>query len=260
MLVNFIIRGRLGNAIFRYLASALICILNNGIYAVNESHAVNGNNLSDDDFKTYQSYLLNDKAIEFSKANINMNCFYQHDLIYRKYKNQIINFANANPNHTVVTDGKLAGDNNCEIFYMKDIIHVPNNFTKKYKNVLHIRLEDFVTHNLYLKPERIIDLINANVINLINDTLCVVCSEPTTHFEKEYINLIKNALIIKNIKMIQESNDAITDYYIMKEAELLICSKSTLSWCAALLSTSIKTCYIPKNDQFQFPIDNSHAY
>ena len=32
MQVYFNIRGRLGNAIFRYLASAVICITNNGEY------------------------------------------------------------------------------------------------------------------------------------------------------------------------------------------------------------------------------------
>jgi hypothetical protein len=32
----------------------------------------------------------------------------------------------------------------------------------------------------------------------------------------------------------------------MKEAELLICSKSTLSWCSAFFSDKIKKCYMPE--------------
>ena len=56
-----------------------------------------------------------------------------------------------------------------------------------------------------------------------------------------------------------------TDYYIMKEAELLICSKSTLSWCAAFFSDKINKCFIPDyditpNSTFKRPIENTEMY
>ena len=35
MNVNFIIRGRLGNAIFRYMAAVIICLYYNGTYHIN---------------------------------------------------------------------------------------------------------------------------------------------------------------------------------------------------------------------------------
>ena len=62
-----------------------------------------------------------------------------------------------------------------------------------------------------------------------------------------------------------EHNDTITDFYIMKEAELLICSKSTLSWCAAFFSDKIQKCYLPDyittaNSTCKYPIDNTELY
>jgi hypothetical protein len=51
----------------------------------------------------------------------------------------------------------------------------------------------------------------------------------------------------------------------MKEAELLICSKSTLSWCAAFFSNNITKCYLPDyvttlNSTCKYPIDNTELY
>ena len=62
-----------------------------------------------------------------------------------------------------------------------------------------------------------------------------------------------------------EHNDTITDFYIMKESELLICSKSTLSWCAAFFSDKIQKCYLPDynetaNSSCKYPIDNTELY
>ena len=41
MLVNFIARGRLGNAIFRYMASTIMCLYYNGSYSINISQTTN---------------------------------------------------------------------------------------------------------------------------------------------------------------------------------------------------------------------------
>ena len=145
---------------------------------------------------------------------------------------------------------------------MKDIINTPESFNKKYKNVLHIRLEDFVTYNLYLNIERIINLLKKNIIS---DSLCIVCKKPETKFELSYITYIKDYLKSINVKIFTEHNDVLTDYYIMKEAELLICSKSTLSWCAAFFSDKINKCFIPDyditpNSTFKRPIENTEMY
>lgn len=263
MIVKFVPRGRLGNAIFRYLASAIICIHLNAVYCTDNLHFYTID-MTDEIFLNIIDCIINNKKIlEINENdNIIMNNYYQHDLIYKKYKNEIIDFIKKNPSHYVLTDGILAGDCNFQKFYMKDIINTPLNFCKKYKNVLHLRLEDFVLHNLYIDKSRIINLLEKNVIN--ND-ICIVCKQPNTEFEYEYIKYITNYLSLINITFILEHNDVLTDYYIMKEAEVLICSKSTLSWCAAFFSDKIKKCFFPNydisvNSTCKFPIDNTDFY
>ena len=259
MLVNFIARGRLGNAIFRYMASTIMCLYYNGSYSINISQTTN---CSDELFMRIIKNIVNKDNKILITGGINMNSFYQHDLIYRIHKQDIINFINNHPDHFVLTDGVNAGDGNIEKFYMKDIINTPESFNKKYKNVLHIRLEDFVTYNLYLNIERIINLLKKNIIS---DSLCIVCKKPETKFELSYITYIKDYLKSINVKIFTEHNDVLTDYYIMKEAELLICSKSTLSWCAAFFSDKINKCFIPDyditpNSTFKRPIENTEMY
>ena len=145
---------------------------------------------------------------------------------------------------------------------MTNIINTPTIFNKKYKNVLHIRLEDYVNYNMHLDVKRILDLLNKIIIS---DSLCIVCKKPETKFEINYIKEIINCVLSKNLQIFTEHNDTITDYYIMKEAKLLICSKSTLSWCAAFFSDKINKCYVPDYEisyvrTFKYPIDNTELY
>ena len=124
----FIAKGRLGNAIFRYMGCAIFCIKYNGEYTTKT------NNIN---------YIIDDKLFsEIIKTNISLqegnyllSDFYQHDTIYKKYKAEIIIFINKN-DHIVITDGILAGDGNRQEFLMKTIINSPHNFNKIYeKNI-----------------------------------------------------------------------------------------------------------------------------
>lgn len=264
MSINFTVTGRLGNAIFRYMASSILSIYFNIPYSINN---VQRENLSDEDFLEIINYIINGKDINPCiilkiKNGVNMNKFYQHDLIYKLYKNKIKEFINNHPSHYILTDGINAGDGKCEKFFMKDILNTPKNFNKSYNNVLHIRLEDFVDLNLYLDKERIINLLNKDIIN---NHLCILCKKPTTLFEYNYINCITTFLNSKNIMYNIESNDIMTDFYIMKEAEILICSMSTLSWSAAFFSDKIQKCFLPDydikiNSTCKSPIDNTELY
>ena len=259
MIINFCIRGRLGNAIFRYMASVIMCLYYNSSYSVNIPQQ---NDCSDEQFIKIIKNILNKQNKVLITDGINMNCFYQHDLIYKLHKKHIIEFINNHRDHYVLTDSINSGDNLNEKFYMIDIINTPSSFDKKYKNVLHIRLEDFVKYNMQLDIKRIVDLLEKI---FISDSLCIVCKKPETEFEINYIKQIINCSLSKNLKVFTEHNDTITDYYIMKEAELLICSKSTLSWCAALFSDKINKCYVPdyeisSGQTFKYPIDNTELY
>jgi hypothetical protein len=258
MYVNFCITGRLGNAIFRYMASAIICINFNGKYVVDMNQQIN---CSEGLFLSISKKLINNEIPALRLPGINMSRFYQHEIIYTINKNKIKEFILNNPDHFVLTDGITAGDKRREKFYMLDILKTPIYFNKKYKTVLHIRLEDFVNNNNYIREDRIINLLNKIIIN----SLCIVCKKPETNFEKLYIKKIKDYMDNKNIEVIIESNDTLTDYYIMKEAEILICSNSTLSWCAAFFSDSLKKCYFPDykltiNSTFKNPITDTELY
>ena len=262
MIINFCIGGRLGNAIFRYMASAIMCMCYNGIYSINNHQPYN---CDDKMFLQIIKPIINTgRPTPFTQliTGINMIDYYQHDLIYKMHKSHLLNFIQKNPSHYVLTDGINSGDQQCEKFYMMDIICTPPTFTKRYKNVLHIRLEDFVTHGLYLKVDRILALLDKNILH---DSLCIVCKKPVTNFENLYIREIIKHAFNKKIRVFLEYNDTLTDYYIMKESELLICSKSTLSWCAAFFSDKIKKCYLPEydispNSTCKSPIDNSELY
>lgn len=266
MFIHFVIRGRLGNAIFRYMACSIICIHYNATYInthiTNKITVSNKIDMTDVFFSTIINGILNnDKIFLNENCVINMTDFYQHDIIYKTYKKEIIDFINKNK-HTIMTDGILAGDQKYQIFNMVDILHTKHDFNKIYKNVLHLRLEDFITHNLYIDVNRIIKLLEKNIID---EHLCIVCNKPTMDFEYKYIKDLTTYLDIKCINYVLEHNDVITDYYIMKEAEILICSNSTLSWCASFFSDKIKKCYMPKyeisqNSTCEYPIDNTELY
>ena len=115
MQIYFCIRGRLGNAIFRYLASAVMCITNNGDYICGNSWSMP--QIDDEKFQLISNLLLTNtynKPPNTETLSVSMTGFYQHDAIYKKYKMQIIDFIKNNKNHEIITDGILAGDNNCE--------------------------------------------------------------------------------------------------------------------------------------------------
>lgn len=90
-------------------------------------------------------------------------------------------------------------------------------------------------------------------------------NKPKSSFEMNYIEQIKEWFNNHDISIIIETNDVLTDFHIMKEANKLICSNSTLSWCAALLSDSIDICYMPNykdsaHQTFKYPIKNTILY
>tara|TARA_B100000925_G_scaffold39146_1_gene25569 strand:- start:960 stop:1760 length:801 start_codon:yes stop_codon:yes gene_type:complete len=263
MSVVFQIKGRLGNAIFRYLGCSFLCL------KCNLNYQTNGN----------YNFIINDemfkKIIDLDSKNFNinidnktnylMNGYYQHDIVYRKYKDEILKYMKSNIEHFVLTDGVNAGDGNIEKFYIKDIIHNPTNFNKFYDLAIHIRLGDKVDHGTTLSIDSI-----KNIISKINipKNSCLIVNKPKNTYEQGFINDIKEYIkLTKNISINIESNDIITDYHIMRNSKVLVCSISTISWCAAFLSTKIVKCYMPdypecvnKNGHCKYPIENTELY
>jgi hypothetical protein len=79
----FIAKGRLGNAIFRYMGCTIFCIKYNGEYTTKT------NNIN---------YIIDDKLFsEIIKTNISLqdgnyllSDFYQHDTIYKNIKHKLL--------------------------------------------------------------------------------------------------------------------------------------------------------------------------
>jgi hypothetical protein len=226
---------RLGNALFRYMASSLFCIIYNGDRTYNESEC--NSVISEDYFKHWCNNIMNSNTI----LEINKNLvykfpdFYQTD-IYKLYKYQLIEWFDNHKEDTVF------GENTSVKYKIGDLLDDLDE-NKKYDIVIHLRLEDFLETDarLIIHPESICNIIN----ELNSSSMCIVCNKPKTEIEKIYIDYIKNKNKNKNI--IFESNDVITDFKIIKSANILICGISTMAWVAGFLSKQLKLVYFPKN-------------
>jgi FkbM family methyltransferase len=251
--------GRLGNEIFRYFASTLFCIL----YKAERTYSENEINtyFNDTYFIIFMNELLNnvsDKLPNIDNMNYSFCGYYQHDMIFRKYKKDIINWILEHPNELLYTDG-----NNATLNYYNynqtsyNAIDIILNCNKYYDVVIHLRLEDFIHNKDVIHPTSL-----ENIIKKINkDVYCFVVNEPKTDIERKYIEYFT-----KKYNIIIESNDPIMDYQIMKNAKILVCSCSTLSWCSALMSEMVEIVYFPNYEitnihaTFKKPIDNTILY
>jgi len=90
--------------------------------------------------------------------------------------------------------------------------------------------------------------------------------DTNTKLEEKYIDFF-----MKRYNIVLESNDVITDYHIMKNAKILCCSCSTLSWAAAFFSETVELVYFPNyeytdgndgryHERFKKPIENTVLY
>jgi hypothetical protein len=259
MTVYFFPRGRLGNAIFRYFACSLFCIKYNQDYSI--SYSPIGFSIGDDIVIQW----MNGLPIELVSSELFFAGYYQHDRIYKENKGTLITYMNNHLDHFVLTDGITAGDGHLEQFFIRDLLYEPAGFSKIYDIVIHIRLDDHVTHGLNIRIEYVLGLLER--IPIVENS-CIVVQTPTTDFEREYIRAIVDFVFTKygvNIRV--ESNDTLTDYYIMKNAHVLVCSMSTLSWAAAFLSSRIEKCYFPDHSMphgphcsMKRPIENTELY
>ena len=280
MNILFRAKGRLGNALFRYLGCTIFSLKYNLPYVTQPVNIIHKNdisgNITDYIFKLPWDDMLFDQFIEFDKKgeypplpnsiHIEFVGFYQHDTIYKKYKNEILEYIRINKEkHYVITDGVNAGDGNKEKFYLKDIIDTPFNFSKFYDFVLHIRLGDKVDYGITLSIEAIKNFIKT--IEIPSNS-CIVVNTPKNEYENNFLDeIVEYIHSTKKVKIKIESNSIITDFHIMKNAKTLACSVSTISWCAAYFSKRIKKCYMPDYTKeinpfgkCKKPIDNTELY
>ncbi len=80
--------GRLGNAIFRYFASSLFCI----IYGAKRTYETNVLNatINDQFFINWMNNVLQDNIPNIGDQNYNFYGYFQHDKIFIKFKNELL--------------------------------------------------------------------------------------------------------------------------------------------------------------------------
>jgi len=241
--------GRVGNNIFRYLVSRLFCILYGA--ELSEQSNIYYTNFYDNEFINWINYILENNTIPNISQNITLQGFYQHDKIFKKYLDPIINYINEHPNEEIHTYQKEF------TFQAKDILGPIPTVEYSYKTVIHLRVEDFLGADMGMHPESI-------------DKVLKECESPYLFIHKpvenevdlKYVTYFKNRY--PDAKFYTE--DVLKCYNLMRHSQVLVCSRSTLSWIAALFNTNNITTYMPLNygtcshETFQYPNNNTKIY
>jgi FkbM family methyltransferase len=249
-------KGRLGNSLFRLFANIVFLTIykqDAPIY-----NYINRNSLcvNDNDFIAWMNNVLSGTTPKLVNPNANylFDGYYQHDAIFVKFKKEIVEYIIKHQNLIIRTDKN-------DSYRIIDFINYP--IQKQYNIVVHLRLEDFITISQVIDPNCIQVVIDEIASLYSNEQICIVVNKSTTDVESKYIDFLKK----RNSNITVESNDVITDFTIMKNAKVLVCSCSTLSWAASLLSTTLQKVYIPdyvqvngSHQTFKNPIQNTSLY
>lgn len=249
-------RGRLGNSIFRFFANIVFCIVYDIDSQIYNNYYQPNVVINDSYFINFSNDIISGKMLQQLDKNsiILFDGYFQHDKIYIFFKNDIINFIKNHPDIILTTD---RSEN------YKAINLISFDINHKYNIVVHLRLEDFIEISLVINPNSLKNILYEIRNEYPDEEICFVLNNPKTDLEKKYIDyLIKD---LNNIKI--ESNDVITDFTIMRNSKLLVCSCSTLSWAAAFLSETLEKVYMPNysnpdriHETFKQPIKNTVLY
>jgi GR25 family glycosyltransferase involved in LPS biosynthesis len=202
------------------------------------------------------------KKLEY--FNVIVDGFFQFGYIYLKYKPQILNYLTLHKNeHFIQT-------NENERFLMRDLIDdIALPAEKQYDIAIHIRLGDFNGRPDFIEFEYYRNLFESLLEVFEGKRICLIYQPSSLTTDAAYINECMKWFQAHGIPLSIESNYILVDFNIMKQAAILICSMSTLSWAAAYLSTRIQTCYMPnynfygtarENTFFHKPILNTLFY
>jgi len=242
-------RGRFGNCIFRFLASRLFCILYD--YQIIKNSIPGMIPIDDNTFKVWKDLILTkDALIQFEHPYFSFEMYYQHDSIYRKFKSELLCYIETH------TDEELITDRN-EIYTAKDLISVPPALPYLYKTVVHLRIEDYFLIDYVIHPLSI-----AKVLENCDGPYLFIHKPEESSYDKKYIEFFKKQYPTSYFF----TGSAVDAYNIMRTSSVLVCSTSTLSWAAALLSTVNPKVYMPRNNgkeshsTFQYPNDNTEIY
>ena len=221
------------------------------------------NNLKVIKEKEIFDFLDSDEIMD-KNLNILLDGYFQHDNLYDENKTEIMDYINIYKNiHKIRTDRGYEYFLNSII----DEINLEINLEKNYDIVIHLRLNDFNGIEDFINLEHMISLFNSFPSEFFIDKKIAIVSEKLYYQNDiDYVNNCLDWFKSKKLNITFESNDVISDFNIMKQAKILICSNSTLVWMAAYFSKNIEKCYLPdynfndKSTTFKHPIKNTFLY
>jgi hypothetical protein len=171
-------------------------------------------------------------------------------MIYRFFKKNLIHYIQNNPNERIETDRN-------EIYYANDILGKKPTLSFEYKTVIHLRIEDFIDLDLAMDPKSL-----DPVLERCEQPFLFVQAPVSSEIDKKYIEYFKN----KYPNSYYYTEYVVKCYNLMRHAEVLVCSISTISWVAALFNdVNVKT-YMPRNyrslphESFQYPNEHTEIY
>lgn len=251
-------QGRLGNSIFRFFANVVIikiysdvniksqiinhksdydcvmtddwfCALSQAVFDIDNNEKYEQNPYDDINKNKYLTKYTN---ID-SNTKIYFCGYFQLDKIYVKFKKDIIDY--------ILNNQIILKTDRHENYNAIDLLNIKHN--KKYNIVIHLRLEDFILISHVINPIYLKNLLTNLKIENNEEIFCFVVNKPKTELEHKYIKYFTN----KFDNIVIESNDVLVDFAIMRDAKILVCSHSTLSWASVILSSTIETLYMPMN-------------
>lgn len=258
-IVSFVPGGRLGNALFRYFAIAVVLSNNTSFTYSHDMESFTWPNMEVCD-AWIETHLRENKIknVELHGYSLIMNDYYQLQVLL-EYREQIKLYIKEHPNHNIYVEPPYF-----QAIRMGDLMS-KTHLTEQYDIVIHLRLEDRMKNNDYVSPESLINLFEMlTSIFFVDKKICIVSMKPESIQEHDYIDTVMAWFKIHNIDITCVSNTLYVDFHIMMNASVLICTMSTISWSAAFLSDNVTECYMPKytnqETRIQRPIENTILY
>ena len=253
--------GGFGNAIFSQLASILFMeffgFTRKQIDNPNDIHSFASEciNVNDEYFiQIMDAYIYHNNNILDSSKHHFLKGYYQHDHYFIKYKDILLKYLKSYPEELIFAAHSSTP------FKWKNIIEtIP---TPIYDIVIHLRLGDFIDLGWTMHPKSIVDFIE-NKLLVQNKSIAIVLKPPSNDLEKKYIQFIQKYIPSSVLEM---NENPMIDYNIMRNAELLVCSCSTLSWTASFFGKENQTVFFPNyqyrwnHEKFRKPHDHTYYY
>jgi hypothetical protein len=238
MSISYIPNGRLGNNLFQYFTTKVLCKLLNKKYIYNTKFDYK---ITDDNFN-----LFFEKYSECLVDNILLDGYFQTNFLsnYKEYIKSLFTESN---------EDKV--NNNFTIKNIVDFINRNPNRNNNLKDndttlFVHIRLDDFINTKQIVDPYSLQEYINSISSNNSITNCAFIIDHIRYKWESEYMNILLSN--VKNSYILQ--NDMFTDLYIMMNCKYIIASRSTFSWISILLSSKCEKLWIP----VKIPLSHNH--